>query len=96
MARGVPTVKCQIANLSYTAVNGIGRSSTRRHLLRQLRELDSEIETLARAQNKEPWRILERAMWMQPRAAEIVWRGRLELHYLQSVREALIEALIRL
>jgi len=78
------------------AVHGTRRNTTRHYLQSQLRQLDAQIAALMYAQNGESWRILERAMWFQPTAAKIVWAGRLELHYLQTMREALVETLMHL
>lgn len=85
-----------IPDLSRLRLNSMGRSATRRHLQAQLREVDAQIESLLHTQMEEAWHILERAAWSQPAAAEIVWTGRLQLHYLYAVREALIETLNRL
>lgn len=96
MARTVPKFESRISSLSSLAHRGAGRNTTRHYLRTQLRQLDARIAALMYAQNGESWRMLERAMWFQPTAAEIVWAGRLELHYLQTMREALVETLMHL
>lgn len=96
MARTLSNVEYQIANLRSTALTSIGRDATRRYLRLQLLELDVQIEALIYVQTQEAWRMLERAAWMQPAAAKVIWTGRLELHYLQAVREAVVETLARL
>lgn len=96
MARALPNAEHQIADLRRGSLRGVGRDTTRHHLLRQLRELDAQIETITHAQNQDWWQALERAMWLQPSAAKVVWTGRLQLHYLHTVRQALVETLTRL
>ncbi|RME42714.1 MAG: hypothetical protein D6791_17095 [Chloroflexi bacterium] len=96
MARALPSVTSQIGNLHRVTQSGKGRDVTRRYLRNQLRELDIQIETLTRMQRQRTWRMLERAAWVEPEAAEVVWTGRLELYYLWAVRHALVETLIRL
>lgn len=95
MARDLPNRRFRIPNRHDSALHSVGRNATRRYLQTQLRELDAQIEALTYAQMQDSWRMLERAAWTQPAAAEIVWTGRLELHYLYAVREALLETLAR-
>ena len=96
MARAAPKLESQISGLNGMAVPGTRRNTTRYYLRGQLRQLDVQIAALVYAQNGEYWRILERAMWFQPAAAKLVWAGRLELHYLETMREALVETLMHL
>lgn len=96
MARAVPKLEPQISGLNGMAVHGTRRNTTRHYLRSQLRQLDAQIAALVYAQNGESWRILERAMWFQPAAAKLVWTGRLELHYLETMRETLVESLMHL
>lgn len=94
MARSISdTIPSSTRTRYYTPPAGMRRAVTRRHLQTQLEELDMQIETLLRLRMHESWRTLERAALTQPAAAEIVWTGRLELLYLNAVREALLETL---
>lgn len=85
----------QVPHLSWKdfTPQGAGRVATRRYLRTQLKELDEQIEAILETQSRESWRALERAAAAQPAAAKIVWTSRLELYYLDAVREALLETL---
>lgn len=96
MARALPNVDNQGRYLDNITLDRLGRDVARRYLRSQLRELDTQIDTLMNAQVQESWKILERAAWSQKGAARIVWAGRLELYYLYAVREALLETLTHL
>jgi hypothetical protein len=96
MARALPNTESRITNLDGITLDGRRRDATHRYLRVQLRELDTRIEALMHVQQQASWRVLERAAWIHPAAAEVVWTGRLELHYLHAVREAMLETLIGL
>ena len=71
----------------------VGRDITRHYIHAQIARLNEKIEQLIFIQTQASWYRLERAAWSSPEAAEVVWAGRLELHYLQMMRESLLEQL---
>jgi hypothetical protein len=95
MASAVPNAQYDF-NLDGIDLDAAGRDVARHYLHIQLRDLDAQIERLIRVQTHESWYMLERAAISQPAAAEIIWTNRLELHYLQAAREALVEILLNL
>jgi hypothetical protein len=95
MARAVPNVHFRF-DFDDTNLDHLSREVTRHYLHLRLRDLDAKIAHLTYVQEQEAWHVLERAAWREPAAAEIMWTGRLELHHLLAMREALANTLMKL
>ena len=95
MARAAPSNQFYL-NHEGIDLDGVGRDVAKHYLRIQLRQLDTQIEQLNNMQLQDAWHMLERASWGQPAAAEVTWSGRLELFYLEAVRDALLETLASL